>query len=76
MKKTLFLFSILSFILVGCNTGQDSTGYSTIIGDITIVDNGGTNTQSKTNSAEVDVAGNITKSTTENINAKLDEKSK
>ena len=50
-----FLSLTILFLITGCNSGKQATSYSTILGDITIVDNGGTNTSSKTNTADVAV---------------------
>lgn len=57
MKKFILLIGL--FIIAGltaCNTGDGSSSYSTVFGDITIVDNGGTNTSTKTNKADVNAA--------------------
>lgn len=52
------LVMIISLIATGCSTGNNSETYSTLFGDITIVDNGGTANTSKTtsNAADLDVA--------------------
>jgi hypothetical protein len=54
--KLVSLLSIISCLLIACATGKNSQSYSTLFGDITIVDNGGTATTNKTTSNTADVA--------------------
>lgn len=54
MNKILLL--ILVSVLCGCNSGDKSTSYSTVIGDITIVGDGSNATTNKTNTADVKVS--------------------
>lgn len=74
MKTLSFLLVLVSLVSFGCATGENSSSYSTVLGDITIVDNGGTNTTSKTNSADVGVAGQINDQVEEKVGSKLKEK--
>jgi len=75
MKKYITLIG-LAVILAGCNSGEHAASYSTVIGDITIVDNGGTNTTSKQLSADVDACNGVAAKANDQANKKLENKSK
>ena len=75
-KRNRLSLVVLALILSGCATGENAVSYATVLGDITIVDNGGTNTTSKTNSADVDVAGNLANEKVSTANQKVASKIK
>lgn len=75
MKKIILLISALCIsILSGCNTGDSASSYSTVFGDITIVDNGGTNTSTKTNKADVNAAKELQNFAEEKADQKVGKK--
>ena len=56
--RTFITLSALAILVSGCATGENSSSYSTVVGDITIVDNGGTANTNKTANTDLSVAAN------------------